>query len=213
MDKLKNIIEKAKTKVMPKVLTLTMIGSSLFGQGWGHIQPAYQTKTNNATVRLEGSFNVGKSSDVYGFIDLTSGKENTIDLENTYFETRLTKNIGNVGVAIEVNGGMGFKDVWRAGATWKPNLGEKNFTLLKYLPISTGENGQQISAYSSQDLTEKISVSGLLDYNINSKSVYGEAQLSLKLNDKVKMFVQDRVSKTIGEKANHNLVIGINYDF
>lgn len=215
---------KEKMKKLIIATTLSAAISALnpvsANAGWFNAGLGYDTKNELVTSRLEGGKNLSDKLNAYGFIDIDSTKENKNEFENFYGEARLSyslgdinKNLENVSLSAEQNVGNNYDDTTRLGLTWTPNIYKDNFTLIKAFPFETAkEKGAQVSIFSSQNIGENVSLSLLVDYNIEDKNMYVEPEVSMKLTDNSSIYVQGRGFGDF-KKMDFQPVIGVKYSF
>ena len=184
--------------------------------------PAYNAKHQHATVRVEGMSEPVERVKVYSFLDADATKEKPADFEHFYWEGRASYSLGAidatiapVSIAAEYNGGTGIEDTVRAGAMFANSLWEGNFTMAKVYPIeSSGHIGMQAGLFVSQDVTDRVGVSALAEYNFKPQAVYGEAEVGVKLTDRLSAVGQVRAF--IPKKSDENdiaPVVGVRYEF
>lgn len=193
-----------------------LAATSASAGNWANIQPAYNADAQHATVRLEGGADLGKRGKFYGFLDLDGNKENPVDLEQFYGEARFMGKIGKSpwAAAAELDVGSGMEDFLRIGATYTPKTGEGNFTQLRLWPFETsGGRGPQVSAFSNQQLSDRVAISGLLDYNIDPNTAYIEAELDINIAKKAALFAQARGFGTIDDRMDITPVGGVKWNF
>lgn len=150
-------------KLIRSLLTAILITTmSTAASAWSNLKLTYNPRSNHSMAVFEGKKQWGGLS-LYGFHEAFSKKCN-FDLQEFYGETRLNCSLNElVGVATEFNYGNDYEDALRIGISLTPKIG--SYTYLKYFPFATNNTGQQISAYLSQDLTDKLNVNLLVDYN------------------------------------------------
>lgn len=184
---------------------------ALAEDGFMNIYPAYNTKAQYATIRLEGGVKPMDKINVYGFADIDATKQKPADMENVYAEVRVAYSVAKaLGLAAEYNGGNSMKDIVRLGAVFMPKIAEGNFTLIKLFPIETsGERGPQVSVYASQEITKRITASIVADYNTKSRTIYLEPELLVKIVKSTSMFVQGRGFGPIDGKIDFAPVVGV----
>lgn len=201
---------------------------------WANIRPAYHIDAQHATVRLEGGADLGKRGKFYGFLDIDGSKENPLDFEQFYGEARGMLKLGKShwAAAAELDAGSGMGDFLRVGATYTPDTGKKNFTQLRLWPFeTTSDRGPQISVFTDQQLSGRVSISGLLDYNSDPNTAYLEAEVDVKLGkrtmvtdpktkqqhvvvgDNPTLFAQTRGFGTIDDRIDIAPVIGMKWNF
>ena len=122
------------------------------------------------------------------------------------------------GVAAEFNGGNESEELLRLGISLTPKIHDSNYTYLKFFPYETShENDTQVGLFTSQKIGKRCNANFLLDYNIDSKTMYLEPELNTKLTDKVDLFVQGRSFGKVKEISDNlkkmQTVIGLKYNF
>src|SRR3989344_2461014 len=222
-----------KAAVMGAALAATLAVPARAGD-WANIRPAHNIDGQHATVRVEGGADLGKHGKFYGFLDLDGSTEHPLDLEQFYGEARGMLNLGNSrwAAATELDIGSGMGDFLRVGATYTPDTGKKNFTQLRLWPWETsGTHGPQVSVFSEQQLSDRVSVSGLMDYNTDPNTAYLEAEVDVKLGkrtmvidpktkkqhavvgDNPTLFAQARGFGTIDDRIDIAPVVGLKWNF
>jgi len=185
--------------------------------------PAYNAKQKHATVRVEGMSEPVERVKVYSFLDADAPKEKPADFENAYAEARLGYSLGGIddalvplSVVAEYNGGNGVEDTVRFGAVFAKSLWKGNFTLAKVYPVeSSGHKGMQCGIFVSQDITDRIGVSGLIEYNFKPRTVYGEAEIGIKLTDRLSAVGQVRAFVPTEKPDEKDIapIVGVRYSF
>ena len=183
---------------------------------WANVQPAYNLNAEHAIMRLEAGADLSDHTKFYGFLDLDGSKEHPLDLQNFYGEARVMRKLGksNWAAACEFDVGSDLDDFVRIGATYTPKTGKGNFTQLRLWPLETsGDRGPQLSVFSSQDLTDRVSVNGLLDYNVEPNTAYIEAGIEAKVGRKASIFAQARGFGEIGGAMQISPFVGWKWRF
>ena len=203
--------------------SLILSACNAIPEGWADVQPACKTKEQQMTIRVEGGAQPARNLKFYSFIDADTSKEHPIDLETFYGEARLTYAFGDLsdcvkdfGVAAELNGGTGFRDLIRFGPTYTTSLVDGNFTALKFFPIETsGNSGMQAGLYSLQKITDRVNASVTLEYNFDPKQLYGELESTVKVVDHLKILGQIRMQLPVEKPKDVDFspVVGVRYDF
>lgn len=178
---------------------------------WFNVQPAYNVSAEHATVRIEGGAEHGKWK-LYAFSDIDATPAQPTDLENVYIEARAARTIasgrhGTLRGMVELDAGTGFEDFVRVGASWDHPSGNLN---VRALPFDTGSKGPQLGVYALQKLTDRASVSGLVEYNFEPGTAYSEVEFALRVRDSLDAFVQARSSGPLDDLSAAP-VIGLKY--
>ncbi len=217
-QKIKRIIGRCvasgKKVVAGGVLTAALLASSCAPESWSNVQPAYKPRQNTPTVRVEGGTKSGRVS-FYSFIDMDPVQDNSADMESFYGEARVAYALNDVwALAVEYDAGNNCDDLARAGVVITPKTWKGNFTMLKYYPVeTTGNKGQQLCAYTSQAITDKVDAILTAEYNFRSRTLYLEPEISFKPNERCAVFVQGRHFSSIDDRIDLALVVGCKYNF
>ncbi|HLC22744.1 MAG TPA: hypothetical protein VJJ79_03145, partial [Candidatus Nanoarchaeia archaeon] len=119
-------------------------------------------------------------------------------------------------IAAEYNGGKGIEDTVRFGAVFARSLWKGNFTLAKVYPTeTTGEKGAQFGLFISQDIAERVHASVLAEYNFKPNSLYGEAEVGVKLTERISAVGQVRAFLPLKSPEDKEIapIVGIRYSF
>jgi len=166
------------------VALLLITTATALASQWLDVQPAYNTDLQVGTVRLEGG---GKREglSLYGFVDLSGDTDRRWAFKHPYGEARLMRSLQDVrpdwqawNLTVEYNGGEGVDDLLRVGLVWNTSLLDGNTTALKLYPVATRDHDAQVSLYSRQALSSKLSAYVVFDYGFGDW-VFGEAQIYL----------------------------------
>ena len=212
--------------ITKKVITKMIISSLLCAAtasagGWANMQPAYNTREDHATVRVEGGTKLAEHVNMYAFMDLDTTKADPFNFESIYAETRLKlgldgleKRLKSFELAAEYNGSTGGKDTVRFGLLYTPHVGKGNFTQFKLLPFETsGEKGAHVGVYSSQTLGKRLTLSALAEYNLRPRAIYFEGEANIKMTQPAALLLQARGFGKIDGKIDVAPVIGLKYTF
>ncbi len=209
---------KINKTLLSIIAALTLAGCASQNKPWMNISPSYALRREVTTTRIEGGTQVTLHANVYGFADLDSALDDKTDIQSAYAEVRAAYDLGelsdslqDVHLLAEYNGGTGIEDTLRFGIGYTPHFADGNFTLLKVLPFETqGSYGPQVGLFTSQQITKDLGVSLLIDYNIDPKTIYGEAELNYRLGNDFSIFLQSRGFGT-ADHFDVEPVIGVRY--
>ncbi len=215
--KIKNIKNKARAYLTAgAVVALSLVAlpnESLAKDRSGRIAVYSDTRgSSESNITLEGvSKNTfGSGVKGFGFID-------KFNQGNIYLEARLSKEIAKgIGPAIEYNGNLDNQNVWRAGFVFEPGFGKiiPNTNLgVKWFPVSTNDKGSQIAIYGGRKIFKNTSVGGFFDYNLKSKKVVSEIQLSQSLTDHLNAVVEARYNGFFPKRDRFGVGVGLEYKF
>jgi hypothetical protein len=195
--------------------------------GWFDVQPAYDTTNDFGTIRLEGAGDFGKNWSHYAFIDFNGAPGDEWDLDSSLFmENTLRyslKDSGdawrNVSVALEVDSGTDFSDVYRFGLTWGGSLWEGSFIGLKGLALASRDDNALASIFISQDFTDSFSMYMVFDYGFGDwifgeNQTYLEIEAKYELNEHYSIFVQGRDFRAKSDWGiDLDMILGMKYRF
>ncbi len=194
------MFEKTKKTLISIIAAALLAGCASQNKPWMNISPGYAPKREVSTVRVEGGTQVTPTTSIYGFTDLDSSPQDKTDLNSSFAYLRAMQDLGavhsslkDVQLVAEYHGGTGIEDTLRFGVGYTPHIADGNFTLLKYLPFETqGSYGPQVGLFTSQQITDELGASLLINYDLDPKTIYGEAEINYKFADNFSMFLQGR---------------------
>jgi len=150
---------------------------------------------------------------VWGFVDIHGNQDeiqDAFDQTRYFLEYRLSKNIDpnwvggikGLGVQAEYNDSDGSSnEVVRLGLTYKHNIpafgGRKGWIQWRGFPYETDGSGQQASWGYFLPITERISISGFADWNLQEGTDDRwviEPQVNYKINDRFSFLIEYRYS-------------------
>ncbi len=194
--------EKAKKYAFLLSVSIITIQNA-FG-GWFDIQPAYDATNDVGTIRLEGVGEFAEKWSHYGFIDFNGSPNDEWDLDVLFMEQTLRYSLMDLGdsfehasLALEVDAGTGFSDVYRFGLTWGKSLWEGNHTGIKALALASRDDNALASLFISQDFTDRFSMYMVFDYGFGDwifgeNQTYLEIEAKYELDEHFSVFIQGR---------------------
>ena len=207
------------------ITTTGLVAPNTFAD-WFDINPAFDATNDVGTIRLEGAADYGEKWSHYGFIDFSGSPMDEWDLDNLFMEQTLRYSLRDLGtgwenasVALEVDAGTGFSDVYRFGLTWGFSLWQGNFTGVKALALASRDDNALASLFMSQEFNEKFSMYFVFDYGFGDwifgeNQTYMEIEAEYELDDKFSLFIQGRDFRAKSDWGiDLDTIIGIKYRF
>ena len=171
---------------------------------------------NTATLS-GGASNLPLETNLFGFIDIETEKQNQDNLKRPYGEIRLSKKTENgFGVAVEYNRNFALpKGVTRLGFVCEPKLNKlcnDLFVGIKYFPASTYNHGSQLGLYGKKTFNKgDFYIGGYWDYNFKPNKIVSDIQFGKRIKDNLYFIVEGRYNGFKDKKNRNGVGIGLEW--
>lgn len=177
---------------------------------WMVLRAGYNQRTETSATQIEAKAKLLHNFGLYGVFYSNPKDENKKgehipdygELRATYRLDNIPKLPNGFGLATELNSGNEFS-VFRFGISYEPELGNENHTLVKFFPVKSGANKEtQFSFFTSQDISNRLVISALFDYNVKNgpNTFYFESEIDINyLLRRAALFFQVRSTRTIDD--------------